>query len=466
MTGRTIYAFASGMGRAAIGVFRISGPKTADVVTALTGSLPRPRVAHLTDFRAASGEVLDRGLVLWFPGPASFTGEDMAECQVHGGPAVVASLVKAFADLGLASAEPGEFTRRAFLNGKLDLSAVEGIADLIEAETEAQRRQAVGQMSGRLRERALFWRAALLEAAAGLEGLIDFADEADVSPEGIAGLDGLLTPVLTDLESELSRQSGERIREGLKVVLAGRPNAGKSALFNALAGREAAIVSPFAGTTRDLLEVRMELSGIPVLLQDTAGLHDSLDPIEAIGMARARETGKEADLVLWLAAPGEPLVCEESFGGAQVWVVATKADLRTKKSKTRATPFPSAEEHAIAGDLSQQQDGPPRDDDFIRHFSISAESGKGLADLLLALSDFAIEKSGGSEPGLITRQRHREAFEKAASALRRITTDTQRPIEFLAEDLRISIRALESLIGTVDAEDVLGEIFSRFCIGK
>jgi len=461
MMGRTIYAFASGMGRAAIGVFRLSGPQTAEAVKALTGSLPHPRVAHLTDFRGASGEVLDRGLVLWFPAPASFTGEDMAECQVHGGPAVVGAFVKAFADLGLASAEPGEFTRRAFLNGKLDLSAVEGIADLIEAETEAQRRQAVSQMSGRLRERALQWRAALLEAAAGLEGLIDFADEADVSPEGVARLDGLLAPVLADLDAELSRRSGERIREGLKVVLAGRPNAGKSTLFNALAGREAAIVSPFAGTTRDLLEVRMEFSGIPVLLQDTAGLHETADPVETIGMARARATGKEADLVLWLAAPGEPLACEEGFGGAALWVIATKADLRPKKKATVLH-----RQHAVAGDLSQQQDGPSQDEGFIRHFSISAETGKGLADLLSALSTFAIATCGGSEPGLITRQRHREAFEKAASALRRITSDAQRPIEFLAEDLRLSIRALESLIGTVDAEDVLGEIFSRFCIGK
>jgi len=445
MTGRTIYAFASGMGRAAIGVFRLSGPLTAEAVKVLTGSLPHPRVAHLTDFRGASGEVLDRGLVLWFPAPASFTGEDMAECQVHGGPAVVGAFVKAFADLGLASAEPGEFTRRAFLNGKLDLSAVEGIADLIEAETEAQRRQAVGQMSGRLREGALSWRAALLEAAAGLEGLIDFADEADVSPEGLARLNGLLTPVLGDLEKELSRQSGERIREGLKVVLAGRPNAGKSTLFNTLAGREAAIVSPFAGTTRDLLEVRMEFSGIPVLLQDTAGLHESADPVEAIGMARARETGKEADLVLWLSAPGEPLACEESFGAStELWLVATKADLRSDSS---------------------QDDGRTAKG-FSRSFSISAERGEGLEGLLAALSDFAVEKSGGSEPGLITRQRHRAAFEKAASALHRITSDSERPIEFLAEDLRISIHALESLIGTVDAEDVLGEIFSRFCIGK
>jgi tRNA modification GTPase len=438
MSEATIYALATGVGRAAIGVFRLSGSKVPDVVKAFAGNLPEPRRARLVSFRDPhSGAVLDRGLVLFFPAPASFTGEDAAEFHIHGGHAVAAAFVRAFETLpDLRAAEPGEFTRRAFLNGKLDLSAVEGIADLIEAETELQRRQALQHMSGALRDRALLWRSILLEASARLEGSIDFADEADVSGEFSEALRQLLDPLVEELERDLSGRAGERIRDGLTIMLAGPPNAGKSTLLNALARRDVAIVSPYPGTTRDLLEVRLDIEGVAVILLDTAGLRESIDPVEAIGIERAKQKSQSADLVLWLCEAGSPQVPDIALEShLEVWPITTKADL----------------------ELGGQTKG---------SLSVSAQTGFNLDLLWTRLAAFTREKSGGGEPRLITRQRHREAFQRAAESLRRMLSDVERPVEFLAEDLRVAIRALESLVGGVDADDVLGEIFSRFCIGK
>ncbi len=273
----TIYALASGQGRAAIAVLRMSGPHTRNIMASLVGKQPEPRRATLVTFKDPENSVaLDRGLVLFFPGPASFTAEDYAEFHVHGGSAVVAALVRALGRFDKTRpAEVGEFTRRAFENGKLDLTEVEGLADLIAAETEAQRRQALRQAEGGLRRKAEAWRTALLEAAALIEAEIDFADEADVAPVGRAKLAAILAQVRADLEAELAAgRAGERLRDGLVIVIAGPPNAGKSTLLNALARREAAIVSPIPGTTRDAIEVHLDIAGCPVTLIDTAGLRE------------------------------------------------------------------------------------------------------------------------------------------------------------------------------------------------
>lgn len=443
MTEDTIFAFASGVGRVAIGVFRLSGPKTGAVVEVLTGSLPPPRHAKLTNFvDPQSKDIIDQGLLLWFPGPASFTGEDAAEFHIHGGPAVQVAFAQAFGKIeGLRLAAPGEFTRRAFLNGKLDLSAAEGLADLIDAETEAQRRQAVRQMSGRLRDRTLAWRAVLLEAAALIEGEIDFSDEADVPKAVIGRLCDLLMPLLADLKKELSGRAAERIRDGLTIVIAGPPNAGKSTLLNALARRDVAIVSEHAGTTRDTIEVHLDIDGLPITLIDTAGLRESADPVEQIGMFRARERSKDADLVLWLSEAGAPAAPDPALAKAELWTLLTKSDL-----------WPKNKDKKIPGQKTT--------------LSLSAATGVGLDQLVEKLGTFAKNVTLNGEAGLITRERHRQAFQTGAEALERILADLNRPIEFLAEDLRLAIQALESLVGGVDVEDILGEIFSRFCVGK
>ncbi len=481
MGGDTIYAFASGAGRAAIGVFRLSGPKVKAIVEAMTrpsrphgeATLPPPRQAKLVTFvDLESKDIIDQGLVLWFPGPSSFTGEDMAEFHVHGGPAVQAAFVQAFGKIdGLRSASPGEFTRRAFLNGKLDLSDAEGLADLIDAETEVQRRQAVRQMSGHLRDQALAWRAALLEASALVEGEIDFADEADV-PKAVAGrLRDLLTPILSELRAELSGRAAERIRDGLTIVIAGPPNAGKSTLLNALARRDVAIVSEHAGTTRDTIEVHLDLEGLPITLIDTAGLRESADPVEQIGIQRARQRSKEADLVLWLSEAGSQVKPDEALAPVEFWTILTKSDLiygglapdphpeeHPKGASRRMEDLPKKISPASPFETAAAQ--PPQGEGLL----ISAETGAGLDVLIARLGAFS--KSATQDAGLITRERHRRAFVSAATALERILVDLNRPIELLAEDLRLATHALESLVGGVDVEDILGEIFSRFCVGK
>src|ERR1700730_11156248 len=306
----TIFAIASGAGRSAIAVLRLSGPASRTIVKNLAGKLPEPRKAALTIFREpATGEAIDNGFVIFFPAPKTYTGEDYAEFHVHGGRAVVAAMVKAIGGIaGTRPAEPGEFTRRALLNGKMDLAEVEGLADLIDAETDWQRRAALRQAQGALGRQAAIWRGALLEAAALLEAEIDFPEE-----EGVPGFSGrrageILAPVLAGLKSELAAaRAGERLREGATVVIAGPPNAGKSSLLNALARRDVAIVSPFAGTTRDIIEVHFDLGGCPVTLIDTAGLRDSADAVEEIGISRAREKAQTADLVLWLSEAAAPV---------------------------------------------------------------------------------------------------------------------------------------------------------------
>jgi tRNA modification GTPase len=437
----TIYALSSGFGRAALAIVRLSGSGTRGAVERIAGFLPTPRQARLTLLRdPGTGEAIDRGLLIFFEAPRSFTGEDCAEFHIHGGAAVVAALIRAFAQLpGLRPAEPGEFTRRAFENGKLDLTEVEGLADLIDAQTEAQRRQAFRHMDGMLGLRAEGWRSHILEASALIAAEIDFADEGDVTSLARGEIEALIAPVLSELRAELVMgRAGERLRDGLVVVIAGPPNAGKSTLLNALTRRQAAIVSAIPGTTRDTIEVPLDIEGLPLVLIDTAGLRPSTDEIESIGMGLARKKAESADLVLWLSEAAAPCAPDLETK-AEVWRLFTKADLLTK-----ALP-----------DLS--------DSDVLL---LSAATGKNLDLLIRRLAGFAASATGQGRLALVTRERHRRAFEAAAAALSALLQDKDAPIEITAEYLRAAARALESLIGRVDVEEVLGEIFTRFCIGK
>lgn len=429
----TIVAVSSAPGRAGVAVLRVSGPQTRFVLETTAGILPPPRVATLRTLRDEAGDEIDRGLVLFFPGPTSFTGEDVAEFQVHGSRAVLAALLRRLTALpGVRLAEAGEFTRRAFEAGKLDLAAVEGLADLIDSETEWQRRQALRQMEGALGLQAGQWRSALLEAMTLLAAEIDFSDEGDV--EGPLQEEALqiAQAVLGSLRQALGSFSmGERVREGFVVVLSGPPNAGKSSLLNALARRDVAIVSPVAGTTRDALEVRLDLDGLPVILIDTAGLRESADPVEAEGVRRAQALVERADLVLSLRA-----VDSDPFrmpADAAALAVATKSDLAGSVRP---------DEHAI-----------------------SVANGQGLAELLSVIVA-RLRGLAQGEPALLTRERHRAAVAAAIEALQRMAASPGAPSELLAEDIRLAVMALERLVGRIGVEDVLDTLFAGFCIGK
>ncbi len=434
----TIYAPASGSGRSAISVIRISGPATQATIDALAGPRPEARRAVVRALRQPqTGEILDRALVLWLPGPASFTGEDMAELHIHGGIAVRAAVVRALGELsGLRSAEPGEFTRRAFLNGRMDLSAVEGLADLIDAETESQRRQAVRQLDGALTTIVVGWRERLIDTLAWYEAALDFADEDDVPAGAAEAAAARLYAIRLEVDAELARgRRGERLRDGFVVVIAGPPNAGKSTLLNVLARREVAIVSPHAGTTRDAIEVRCDLDGLPVVFVDTAGLRETSDPVEQIGIAHARRRLEDADLVLWLAEPGQGFAIDDARGSTPRIRIATKAD--------RA---------GIAHDAD---------------LAVSAATGVGMDSLLALVQRRASDALVGSGDAVLTRERHRRAFEDLAAALMRgegaasLGRD-----ELAAEDVRLALRALGRVTGAVDVEDILDRVFSEFCIGK
>jgi tRNA modification GTPase len=439
MATETIFAIASGAGRAAIAVLRLSGPATREIVRDVAGKLPKPRTVALVTFRdPPTGGAIDKGLVIFFPAPKSFTGEDYAEFHLHGGRAVVAGLIKAIGAIdGTRPAEPGEFTRRALTNGKMDLAQVEGLADLIDAETEWQRRAAFRQTDGVLGRQAASWRSALTEAAALLAAEIDFPEEDDVPGGAGQRAVKILAPVCAELKSELAAARGaELLREGVTIVIAGPPNAGKSTLLNALARRDVAIVSPFAGTTRDIIELHIDLGGCPVTLVDTAGLRESADAVEQIGVFRAREKAKAADLILWLSEACAPV--PPKVEGGEVWPVFTKSDLLQTKSSP-----------SLAGSLT-----------------ISAATGKNIDVLIQRMEDFARSRVSDGHAGLIARERHRKAFESAAGALERVLANPEAPAELLAEDVRAAMFSLQRLTGVVDVEDILGEIFSRFCIGK
>ena len=435
----TIFAAASGGGRAAIAVIRVSGPACVHALDALApGARLADRIATLRALRdPATGETLDRALVLRFEAPRSFTGEDMAELQVTGGRAVVAGVLRALAQLpGLRPAEPGEFAWRAFENGKLDLSEVEGLADLVEAETAAQRRQALRIAGGALSRESEAIRAKLIEAMALVEAQIDFSDVEDADALSLEGARALAAAAAVQLRAALAgAAAGERLREGFNVVIAGPPNVGKSTLMNALARRDVSIVSAIPGTTRDLVEVPLELRGFPVILVDTAGIRDTDDPIEQEGVARARRRAEEADLTLWLSDAAAP-VPPPGPGGSALPVL-TKADLS------------GADDAAPAGAIR-----------------ISARTGAGLDRLLDAIADLAEAGMGGPAPALITLERHRIAFADALDALERALDPREEALELVAEDLRVAARALARIVGRIDVEEVLGDIFSRLCVGK
>ncbi|MTW15919.1 tRNA uridine-5-carboxymethylaminomethyl(34) synthesis GTPase MnmE [Rhodoplanes serenus] len=442
----TIFALSSGRPPAAIAVVRVSGPQAGEAVRRLVGRVPEARRATLAVLREpATGEPIDQALVLWFPGPASETGDDTVEFQVHGGRAVIAAVLAALGRVpGCRPAEAGEFTRRAFDNGRLDLTRVEGLADLIGADTEAQRRQALAQLGGLLGDKAEAWRQRLIGAQALIEAGIDFSDEADVPGELVGPALAEAAALRAEIVAALADgRRGERLRDGLVVALAGPPNAGKSSLLNRMVRREAAIVSALPGTTRDAIEVHLDLGGQPVTLVDTAGLRETDDPVEREGVRRARDRAAAADLLLWLQDGAEPhgAVPPDGLAG-RVWRVVTKADLLDEAARTR---------WAGAGTDT--------------HLT-SARTGEGIAALMEALERAAATLIGAGDPALVTRARHRAALEETVAALDRAAAGAGGPEEIVAEELRLAGRALGRLVGRVDVEDVLDVIFRDFCIGK
>ena len=477
-SGDTIYALSSGRPPAAIAVVRMSGPRAGDALKALTGRLPEPRKAALVRVRdPASGEPIDDALALWCPGPNSETGEDTAELQLHGGRAVIAAALDALGRIaGLRLAGPGEFTRRAFENGKLDLTAVEGLADLIGAETEAQRRQAYRQLKGLLGDRAERWRKRLIEALALVEARIDFSDEADV-PEDLIGP---ALAIARELRDEIAAvladgRRGERLREGLVVAIAGPPNAGKSTLLNRIARRDAAIVSPVPGTTRDAIEVHLDLGGYPVTLVDTAGIRNTVDPVEREGVRRARERARDANIVFWVVdacsedgskpsgtgaegggpprsvlTDGVQSVDSTPGGGRDLpgnpptWRIGNKTDLLSvsKRNELRNNTNPS---------------------NIV--FYLSADTGEGVDPLIDALKSHISTQFDG-ESAFVTRERHRTELRDANAALDRALSHPESAEDILAEDLRGAAVALGRLTGRIDVEDLLTAIFRDFCIGK
>ena len=449
----TIFALSSGRPPSAIAVIRISGPQARTALERLTGRVPDARKAALARVcDPENGEAIDEALALWFPAPHSETGEDVAELQLHGGQAVIAAVLKALGTVaGCRLAEPGEFTRRAFENGKLDLTAVEALGDLIFAETSAQRRQAFRQLKGLIGDRAEAWRGRLIEALALVEARIDFSDEADVPEDLIAPAAAIARSLRDEIAAALADgRRGERLRDGLVVAIAGPPNAGKSTLFNRLARREAAIVSPYAGTTRDVIQVHLDLDGYPLTILDTAGIRGSSEPVEQEGIRRARARAAEADLVLWVTdvSAGGRMGTEmaQLKEGPPHWLIQNKIDL-----------LRSAPAQRVIKDERE----------FI--FSLSATEGEGLEELIAALAQFATDLFAGGENAVVTRARHREMLEQTVAALDRAVAeaaDASPREELIAEELRQASSALGRLTGRVDVEDVLDKIFRDFCIGK
>ncbi len=442
----TIFALATAPGRAAVGVVRISGPGTRDCVRQIAGHLPRPRQAGVRRLVTPQGTVLDAALVLWFPSPASYTGEDVAEFHVHGGVAVISALLQTLSDQGLRLAEPGEFTRRAFENGKLDLAQAEGIADLIDAETDAQRQQALDQLQGALGRAQQGWRERLLDILAMLEAAVDFPDEdlpADVSQRTQPGL----TDLIRDLEAALDgvKRAGQ-VRDGYKIALIGAPNAGKSTLLNALAHREAAIVTAQPGTTRDVIEVALRLGGYKVILGDTAGLRDTIDEIEVEGIRRARHWAEAADLRIWVTDGSSDLAALAPDGlRAGDLCLITKSDLPAGAQ----TPVDLVEARALGLEVHR----------------LSARRPADVAALELRLTERAVEAMSTGELPTATNIRHADWLAEAALRLRSALALQDAP-ELAAEDVRLAARALDRITGRMDPEEVLGRVFATFCIGK
>lgn len=426
----TIFALATAQGKAGVSIVRISGALAFDVCHALSGCLPEPRVATLKTIKKRDGEFIDQAVLLTFQAPASFTGEDVLELHLHGSIAVVRAVMSYLSDFkGLRLAEPGEFTRRALENGQLDIARVEGLADLIDSETEAQRKQALRTLSGDLGVKAKQWRTDLIRSAALLEATIDFADEdvpVDVSPE----VDDLLTKTLATLKTEVKGAAvAERIRTGFVVAIVGAPNVGKSTLLNALAGRDAAITSEIAGTTRDVIEVQMDIKGLPVTVVDTAGVRETDDIVETLGIEKAIQKASDSDIAVYLTETGM----------LPVGLTARVQDL-VLRSK---------------GDLNSDPN------------AISGKTGQGVDSLINKIHDYLQKLT--QDVGVATRERHRIALQRSVENLataQGILSLGPDQYEICSEEIRSGIRALDSLIGHVDVESILDEIFSSFCLGK
>ncbi len=439
----TIFALSTAPGRAALAVFRISGPAAGEVIDRMAGPRPPARAAGLRIIRdPETREALDQGLVLWFPAPRSETGEDLAELHVHGGRAVAQAMLRAIGRVpGTRLAEPGEFARRAFENGKIDLTQAEAIADLVDAETETQARQALRQAGGALAKLYEGWRAELIEALALMEAAIDFSDEGDVGDKTAREARVRVEALAEKIGQHLNDgRRGEILRDGFHVVIAGPPNVGKSSFLNAMVQREAAIVSEEAGTTRDVIEVRMDLGGLPVVLSDTAGIRETEGKVEREGIRRTLDRARDADLILWLIDATDPqseLPDDLAAQSPRVLRVLNKIDL---------VRLASAQEPS-----------------WLR---LSLRNGEGLADVTKAIEAEARDCISATEAPVVTQARHRQQLDACAGALKDYLRGSLGETELRAEDLRRAATALGRITGRVDVEDVLSQIFGRFCIGK